>query len=353
MKNDIAVLIPQVPGASQILSYLLQIDENKIYSNFGPLNSQLKHRLASYCGVDKTLIATCSNATLAIQGLLETDVADSSEWSVPVWTFTATASASIKSGRNVSFVDAKEDWRPNFITRNPSGSILDVAPFGDSIDLDSIIACKSMVIDAAPSFDAVQQISLHNKFPIAIVVSMHATKLLPAGEGAFVISNCHDWITKFEAWTNFGMDSQRQSQFVGTNAKLSEYAAAVALASLDNWNATRTSMLKLGTRLKKLTEDFGFEVAPAMKRGLATPYWIVDLKSPERKNKLVELCNDHSIGWRNWWNQGIHHMPAYSKLTLGNFEVCDSISARTLGLPFHFKLTEEEIARIESVLSQI
>ena len=349
----IPILVPEVPLADKLMPYLKDIDENKIYSNFGPLNQRLKDRLGKYTGVKSENIATCSNATLAIQGLMQTDPKDSHEWSMPVWTFTATAAAALNSGRSVKFVDTRANWRADFgENRVFHHSLLDVAPFGDSINLASIDTCESLIIDAAPSFDAVAQIKLHTKFPVAIVISLHATKLMPAGEGAFVISNSSEWIRNFESWTNFGMNADRESQFVGTNAKMSEYSSAVAHASLDSWQKIRSSVLAISDTARQISHNFGFSTSPAMERGLATPYWVLVLNDPTQKANLIKNCEMEAIGWRDWWKHGVHRMPAYCDKANGKFPNTDLYASVTIGLPFHSHLTDGDFARIEQAIER-
>lgn len=345
--EEIKVLIPRVPEAEKILPYLKRIDENRIYSNFGPLNSELIRRLSTYTGINSEYIATCANATLAIQGLMQTCPLQSEIWELPAWTFTATAAAAVQSGRKLRFVDASSDWRARFDrTSTKQNGLIDVAPFGDSIESEPVEKCKSLIIDAAPCFDSLKNFSLHEKYPIVIVVSLHATKLLPAGEGSFVLSNSKEWISKFKSWTNFGMNKDRVSLFIGTNAKLSELSAAVALASLDDWSNTRDKYVELTSRALSISHQYGFLTSPAMEKGLITPYWILLLNTIAQKKILIDSLNVNNIGWRDWWKHGIHKMPAYSHLATGSFPVADKISSLTLGLPFHTRLKDEDFLRI-------
>jgi dTDP-4-amino-4,6-dideoxygalactose transaminase len=350
----IPILVPEVPAFGSIKKYFEAIDVSKIYSNFGPLNSKLRERISIYTGVPSNRIATCANATLAIQGLIQTDLELSYKWVMPVWTFTATAAAALNSGAAISFVDSRDNWRGDFGNGETFDySILDVAPFGDSLDLTSINSCRSLIVDAAPSFDALQDVRLHNRYPIAIVVSMHATKLLPAGEGSFIISNSAEWIERFQSWTNFGMNSDRESIFVGTNAKMSEYSSAVALASLDHWDNFKKTIMTAATSAKSISHKFGLKTSPAMERGLATPYWILVMNNPNQKLLLIEKCDDLGISWRDWWKQGIHKMPAYQDKVFGQFPKTDYIAQTTIGLPMHTSLTTNDFNRIEYAISQV
>lgn len=352
--KEIKVLIPKAPRVESLLPYLKQIDQNRIYTNFGPLNDELIGRLSSYTGFSSQKIGTCANATLAIQGLILTSPTQGKVWELPVWTFTATAAAALNSGKTLKFVDANLEWRANFDSiSSVQNSLIDVAPFGDSILSDPVRKCGALIIDAAPSFDSLRNLSIHNDYPVAIVVSLHATKLLPAGEGSFVLSNSEEWISKFRSWTNFGMNDERVSQFIGTNAKLSEYSAAVALASLDIWNENRAKFIELSAKALEISHRLGFVTSPAMERGLVTPYWILVLKDTLQKKRLGELLEMNRVGWRDWWKDGIHRMPAYAGLVKGNYPIANQLSSITIGLPMHYYLSDQDFDRVSRILEQI
>lgn len=88
-----------------------------------------------------------------------------------------------------------------------------------------------VVIDAAASFDALQ-----GPYDAPMVVSLHATKALGAGEGGFVVRPDPEFIQMTQRRGNFGFFGSREAVCDATNAKISEYHAA---AALDAWPETR------------------------------------------------------------------------------------------------------------------
>jgi dTDP-4-amino-4,6-dideoxygalactose transaminase len=238
-------MVPFVPGFEKLQPFLKRIDSKKVYSNFGLLNEELIEKLASYFSIPEEFIATCANATLAITGaVLSSGSPKETEWECPSWTFTATASAIIQSGQALRFRDVDIEGR--VIASEGCKALVDVLPFGETFSYDRLPKnINFYVVDAAASFDALRNISFPKNLDVGIVVSMHATKLLPAGEGGIFISNNPQWVSQFKSWTNFGMlgNGDRTSYTVGGNAKLSEYSAAVALASFNDWQITRELVL--------------------------------------------------------------------------------------------------------------
>jgi dTDP-4-amino-4,6-dideoxygalactose transaminase len=307
-------------------------------------------RLCDYLGVANWQVHTVSNATLGLQGALMT-VANRTQlkWGVPSWTFTATAAACEMAQVDYSFLDVDDEWR--IVPKNACNAIVDVLPFGADLDLERFSRdIDYLVIDAAASFDSLRGLNLTSDIPIGIVVSLHATKLLPAGEGGFFVTNDKEWASKFKAWTNFGMSGSRVSKFIGTNAKLSEYGSAVALASLDSWPSDREEILQRSKRALNISHRFALKPFFPIAKGLATPYWILQFESSQIKTKVEEGFKKDNISTRAWWENGCHAMPAYSHIKKENLINTEFAAKTSLGLPFHNFLQESDWNQIENSL---
>lgn len=351
MSYKIPLLIPSVPSFEVIAKYLRRIDASKKYSNFGPLETELRNRLADTWEVPSENVITACNATLALQGAVETSEPNPHPWKVPSWTFVATPLAIMKAGKRFSFVDVdSETWRAVFSVDDEN--LVDVLPFGDELDFERLRKkpLTNLVIDAAASFAALSR-PLPNSFHrYMIVISLHATKLLPAGEGAVVITNCAEWAKRFRSWTSFGFSTSRRSILSGTNAKLSEYAAAVALGSLDEFNNIRISLSAAQRCAERISRSLGLRTQPSMKKGLVSPYWIIEFKSLEQKHKVIAELEREGIESRNWWEEGCHKEDIFDSLDI-SLPITDSLSAKTLGLPMYPGISQLEFEQIEKALS--
>src|SRR6202040_4256517 len=107
------------------------------------------------------------------------------------------------------------------------GAIMPVAAFGRMPDLARWRELADgtglpVIVDGAAAFDALRSA------PVPVTVSLHATKSVAAGEGGYVACEDHAFIEKVRALAAFGFAGSRISQLPATNAKVSEFAAAVA-----------------------------------------------------------------------------------------------------------------------------
>jgi dTDP-4-amino-4,6-dideoxygalactose transaminase len=351
-RQEVPILVPKVPKYSEYLHYLEEIDSNNIFSNFGPLNSRLIANLASYMGLESWQIQTVANATLGIEGAIATaNISLTHKWAMPSWTFTATAAACSRSGIDFQFVDIENSWRADL--GGHFAGLVDVLPFGDDLnfkrpyfdDLDCII------VDGAASFDSLKDIKIPDHIPIAIIISLHATKCLPAGEGGVFITNREEWANRFKSWSNFGMSENRISNLLGTNAKMSEINSAIALASLDKWEDTKTEIQVRNSKAMAITSKYNLSTTAALEKNYATPYWIVKFKDSNQKNKIRLAFKQNSISTRDWWSSGCHNMPAYRNVPHKSLSKTDHAYEISLGLPFHHKLTEDYWNHVDSILS--
>ena len=143
----IPVQRPLLPTGDDILPYLRTVDQTRLYSNHGPLVRTLEERLSEYFAVPADQLAVFSSGTTALEAAVATAPSDRrSVWHVPSWTFTATASAVIRAGAQIRFVDIDDEWRiPPEVAID---SAVDVLPFGAPPCVERIPTTRApLVID--------------------------------------------------------------------------------------------------------------------------------------------------------------------------------------------------------------
>jgi len=348
-----------MPSLADLTPYLLRIEQSDIYSNNGPLKMELEKVVGNMFNLPPDNVAACSNGTLGLTGLLETSgIHPEHKVIIPSWTFVATPISVTQAGFTPAFADVNlSTWalKEEYLK---SGSIY-VSPFGYPVCLPEIESSlnrenQTLIIDAAASFPNYKYFNLISKNRFAIMLSLHATKLIGAGEGGIVISNDVDWIKAFKKWTNFGFAGSRESVVVGSNAKMSEYSAAVALASIANYHKNYEIFKKITDHCYAATSSLNLETHPAMAKGYVSPYWIVKFNHVEQKRMLIFELSKLDIEWRDWWASGCHNMKNFLKIEkVGFLENTKILSELTIGLPFHHKLEERHLNLIFRTLARV
>jgi dTDP-4-amino-4,6-dideoxygalactose transaminase len=354
----IAVARPCLPPAEAILPYLRRIDEARWYSNFGPLLEQFEQRLEARFRPG-TRVVTVANATQALTLALKAmDLPPGGHIVLPSWTFVATAHAVVAAGLNPWFVDVDpQTWMldPDTVARLvPSlapAAVIPVCAFGALPDLAAWRAFRDdfgvpVLIDAAAAFDTLTDARL------PAVVSLHATKVLGIGEGGFLATEDQNLAHRVRLMTTYGFHGSRESLVPATNAKLSEYAAAVGLAALDGWPATRLRLVRASQNLRIALMDRP-QVSFQDGWGADWVSSVCTVALPSGSAPAVaEVLEAAGVATRAWWGEGCHASPAFRNCRRELLPVTRGLADSTLGLPFSIDLEAEAISRIADALGQ-
>ncbi|NRP53627.1 MULTISPECIES: DegT/DnrJ/EryC1/StrS aminotransferase family protein [unclassified Marinobacterium] len=239
----IPVIKPYLPSRKKVDAYIDSIYETNWLTNNGPLVQKLTQRLADYLCLDSRCLVLVANGSLALH-LAYKALEIRGEVITTPFTFIATASTLKWEGLEPVFSDIdKETWNidPNLvedkITPNTS-AIVPVHVFGNPCDVAAIqtIANKhklKVVYDASHCFGTTLNCESVLKHGDASTISFHATKLFHTVEGGAVITKTPELAEKIRKMINFGILQDGSIGIQGTNAKMSEFHAAVGLAVLD------------------------------------------------------------------------------------------------------------------------
>lgn len=366
--QHIPLLIPHMPETCQILPYLEQIDTNRSYTNFGPLNSVLETRLAEdlahLSGPRPLNVTTVSNCTVGIELALQAlKLQPGARVLMPGITFVATATAAARVGLTPVFSDVDPDsWilTPEIAKRALRDMRIDavvpVSTFGcpqptpgwDKFTEDHGVP---VVIDAAGAYG-----NQGAGVTTDVVFSFHATKSFGAGEGGAVVSSVASRIAEIRKLANFGIDTSiAMLTGVGTNAKMSEYHCAIALASFDMWDATKSKRQALYAKYYEFVErahtGVTFQRKPA--DGIY-PLFPVLLPPGQLASAAAAKFSESGIETRRWYCPPLYQHPALQgSLKSATTTVADDIGQRIIGLPFFLAMNEAHISRITNALSRI
>jgi len=358
----VPVMKPQLPSAARILPYLETIDARRWYSNVGPLVTELESQLGRQLGFgNEKGVITCANATVGITvALLARRPAAGSLCLMPAWTFVATPHAARAAGMQPWFHDVdRRTWAldPDQVTESlkrmphPVGAVIVVSPFGAPVRIDAWQNFEDrtgikVVVDAAAGFDTARC----SRIPQ--VVSLHATKILGAGEGGFISTSDARLLERLRACCNFGFHGSRIAMCTALNAKMSEYHAAVGLASLALWREIRQRHARIA--------EWYREVIPRLDRVSLQPGyghgWVSGTTSvllpPRSKARIAAHLRQSGIETKEWWGQGCHSQPAFMDSPRGALPVTEELGARVLGLPHFPDMQRQDVERVADALSE-
>lgn len=325
---------PLLPPAEKLLPYLKKIDENRWYSNAGPLVREYEERIGNHFNCYAA--ATSSGTAGLTAALIAQDM--KGEIFMPAWSFVATANAVVLAGCSPYFIDVDEE------TWTPESTDLAVAPFGKPVDYDGAI-----LIDAAAAFDAyyLGQVKI-DETPVAI--STHCTKTFSTGEGGLVLSTDKTFIDQVKDCVNHGMTLDREVHLPGFNGKMSEYHAAIGLAELDNWAWKRRKWLDAKRRY---IESFGelAHTTPLSSLSFVGSTFCIRLMG---RNALGvrHYLEDKGIMSRKIWGDGIHRYEAFSGCPRDALPVTERLAKEVVFVPFSIDTSDANLDKIVSTVQE-
>lgn len=214
-----------------------------VFTNNGPVKQLLEKHL------EKTLFSTtpstkrvaCTNsgasALFVLISLFEKRAGKPLKWVSPAFTFPA---ASVNRLQTDILDIELETYTLPISSLGPYDGVIITTLFGTTPDLNKIEKyCKEhnkiLILDNASSPLSIYNGRNINDYGDATIGSAHQTKTLGVGEGGFAVvpSNLYD---EFNYLTNFGFNDERKYHNLGSNAKLSDIAAAFILSHMETYD---------------------------------------------------------------------------------------------------------------------
>ncbi|MGS5019846.1 DegT/DnrJ/EryC1/StrS family aminotransferase [Paenibacillus sp. JJ1683] len=371
---DIPFLRPNLVKKERFIANFEKIEETRIYSNYGPLNNLFEERVIAqmFDGIGSAV--TVHNATIGLILAIAQSKRPQGKYAVmPSFTFAATPLAAEWCGLEPYFLDIEpENWQMNRdqleqtvkLLGDEIAVIVPYATFGTALDLSVYNKLQEqgipVVIDAAASFGTItseEATHFGKGFGGAVVFSFHATKSFGIGEGGLVYSLDRDVIRRIRQAGNFGFSSSRESVTQGLNSKISEYTAAIALATLDQFKTVRENR-------RTIYEYYLQELIQAdlLERGWSVQktqgsvvHQFVPVLSPDShtNQEVVKLLASNSIEARTYFSPACHQQKQFQSYTRSNLHVTEHIAKHIVSLPLWEELDEIIIRKIVNVLGNL
>lgn len=240
MKEKIFVTKPFFPPKNEFDFYVNQIWTNGWLTNQGPLHQQFVYELKKYLKVP--CFTPTVNGHLALEIALK-GLGIQGEVITTPFTFASTPHALSLNDITPVFCDIQEsnltidpDKIEALITEKTT-AIMPVHVYGHPCEVEKIdkIAREhnlKVIYDAAHTFGVTkngQSLALAGDVSM---LSFHATKLFHTIEGGALVYRDEKLARIFDAYKNFGIEGEERIDYIGGNAKMNEFQAAMGLCNL-------------------------------------------------------------------------------------------------------------------------
>lgn len=365
--DTIYVCRPRLPAADEIAGYLRTIDARRLYTNRGPLVNLLEERLAREMDAPRHSVHTASSGTAALEVAILAHAGlatpDRPLALIPSFTFAATGLAVERCGYRAHFVDIDPaTWAvdPAALARHPrigeAGLVVAVAPYGRLPDIAGLEALQRdtgvpVVIDAAAGFEQVVARPAPVSDHVPMTLSFHATKTFSTGEGGAVIWADRPGQDRVTQVSNFGFFLSRECRVAGTNAKMSEYHAAIGLAMLDAFEARKRDYAAVTRSYEEAARGRRLAGRLHLPGRVSSAYALFEAGTAEGFRAAEAHLLERQVETRRWYEAGQHAQPHFAAASADPLPVTESLGARLLGLPMAHDLSPAEVTRIVDSLA--
>lgn len=360
MKKQINVTRSSMPSFDEYVNEIKDLWDSRWLTNSGVKHQKLEEELKHYLDVKN--LSFYSNGHLALETAFNALHLHGEVITTP-FTYASTTQAIVRCGLTPVFCDIEPEW----YTMNPDKiealitdktcAIVPVHVYGNVCDDEKIKAIAKkhhlkVIYDAAHAFGVKVNGKGVGQLGDISMYSFHATKVFHTIEGGGLVYNDSNLRKELEALKMFGMYGKEDAELIGSNAKMTEFQAAMGLCNIryvDTWISQRKAAVERyrkrlegvpGIRLCKIQQNVESNYA------YFPVYFDEELFGISRDDVANKLAT-HNIVARKYFYPLTSEFTVYQgQFTIQKTPVAYDASRHILTLPLYSDLTIEDVDRI-------
>lgn len=364
--SNVLVTRSSMPSFKEYCEEINEIWDSHWLTNMGVKHKKLQKELENYLGIPH--VALYTNGHLALENAIAAlNLPKGGEVITTPFTFASTTHAIVRNGLVPVFCDIKEDdytidtnKMENLITDN-TVAIIPVHVYGNMCDVEEIdrIAKKyglKVVYDAAHAFAVKYKGKSSASFGDASMFSFHATKVFNTIEGGCICFKNDGWVQLLNDMKNFGIHGPESVQFVGGNAKMNEFQAAMGICNLKHLPEEIEKRKQVVEHYRSRLDGVDGIKLSAIQRDVESNYAYFPVVFDGYKytrNEVFEKLADVGIGARKYFYPLTNSFECYRNYpTVGTEKtpIAQHVALRVLTLPLYADLSLEDVDRICDVI---
>lgn len=364
MNKPIQVTRSSMPKFEEYIEEIRGLWDSHWLTNMGVKHKQLEADLIYYLDVPN--ITLFSNGHLALECAIAAFGLRGEVITTP-YTFASTTHAIVRNGIEPVFCDINpEDYTidvdkiESLITEKTS-AIIPVHVYGNICNVEAIesIAKKyglKVIYDAAHTFGAsVNGVGIGN-YGDASMFSFHATKVFNTIEGGAITFRDVTIQKTLNDLKNFGITGSESVEYVGGNAKMNEFQAAMGICNLRHVDyEIKKRQLIVERYISKLDGMKGIKLVNSQ-QGVKSNYSyfpVVFDGFKKTRDVVFEELKRHDIIARKYFYPITSSFKCYAgRFNPGETPVAKYISERVLTLPLYADLGLEDVDRICEIIKE-
>ena len=336
----------------------------------GPKTEEFERLVAEYVGV-KHAVAV-SSGTAALHLIVKAlGIGPGDEVLVPSFTFVASVNVILYEGAKPVFVDIEPDTYnldPGDLERKitpRTKAIMVVDVFGHPAEWDEILRIAEkyglkVIDDSCEALGAEYKGRKLGQFGDAAAFAFYPNKQMTTGEGGMIVTD-DDQIAKLcRSLRNQGrreMGAWLEHEWLGYNYRMTEMSAALGVSQLKRIETLLAKRERVARMYTERLSEMELVRTPVVRPYVRMSWFVYVVRLAEGmcRDTVMKALAEKGIPTRGYFSP-IHLQP-YIRKQFGTKEgmlpVTESVAKRTIALPFHNNLSEQEIEYVVKKLADI
>lgn len=286
---------------------------------------------------------------------------------VPSFTFLASVTALVWAGFEPVFVESDpqtmlidlEDLE-RALQEQPIAAVLAVHCFGNPVPADPLESlCRQygarLVYDAAHGFGSIHQGEKVGRSGWCQVFSLTPTKMVVAGEGGMVATFDSELAQELKVGREYGNDGSYDTAFPGLNARMSEFHAALGVASLgllEEVVAHRNAVARELRRALSGVEGIGFQSITPDSRTTYKDFTLTidSAKFGADRDSVATALLSEGVPSRKYFAPACHAHRAFKAFALRPLVKTELLASQCLSIPL---LEPDSVAGIAEAFQKV
>lgn len=364
--SKINVTSSSMPSYEEYCEEIKELWESRWLTNMGVKHRTLQAGLEEYLKTPHVTLYT--NGHLALENVISAmGFPENGEVITTPFTFASTTHAIVRCGLKPVFCDINPVDFTMDVTKiedlitDKTCAIIPVHVYGNICDVEAIekIADKhklKVIYDAAHAFGVEYKGNGVANFGDVAMFSFHATKVFHTIEGGALTYKDDSLVQVLNDMKNFGIRGPESVVYVGGNAKMNEFSAAMGICNLRHIDEEIAKREKVTLRYRSHLDGVdGIQLNPVQKDVKPNYAYFPIIIDKEKfrlsRDEVFELLAENDIGARKYFYPNTNTFECFE----GQFDPEDTpiaynMSMNVLTLPLYADLKLEDVDRICKII---
>lgn len=359
MQKKILVTKSFLPQFEEYINEIRSLWDTYWLTNMGEKHKKFEEQLKNYFQI--SYVSLTANGHMALENTIRALELHGEIITTP-FTFASTTHAIVRCGCKPVFCDINPitytidaDKIEELITSN-TVAIMPVHVYGNICDIDKIkkIAQKHglyVLYDAAHAFGETYYGKSVASFGNASIFSFHATKVFHTIEGGCITFSDKALENILKGIKNFGFNDSESVRYIGGNAKMNEFQAAMGICNLRHIHEEIKKRKQVYQRYETFLGNIeGLKIwrpQPGVEHNYAYFPVVLEAEFEKSRDSIIEQLASKNIYARKYFYPITPDFQCYQGcFDEYSLDIARDISSRVLTLPMYADLDTEDIEKI-------